>query len=85
MEGMYFRFSRKWGRKEDWGKNQREECLFSRMRLGNTKLSASVHLIWKHPTGNCDACNQKESVEHVLLVCPQYSTERLLKEYATVC
>lgn len=56
-------------------KNRREQCLFSRMRLGHTKLSASLHLIEKHPTGNCDACNHKETVEHVILICPKYSTD----------
>ncbi len=30
----------------------------------------------KHDTGRCEFCGQEESVEHVILYCQKYETER---------
>jgi len=47
--------------------------MFSRIRLGHTRLNASLH-IGKHPTGNCEICSQSETV---LFECTKYSNQRL--------
>ncbi len=50
------------------GRNSRgrrkEDCVISRLRLGHTGLNSTLHIIRKHPTGLCDWCGVKETVEH---------------------
>ncbi len=58
------------------GKSRREEHLIR--RTGLTKLNSSLHLIRKHQSGNCDDCNEMETVDHVIFLCPKYSNERQL-------
>lgn len=37
---------------------------------------ALFFLMWKHPSGHCEQCDVRESVEHVLLQCKKNGTER---------
>ena len=49
--------------------NRKEEVMWSRLRIGHTKLNASLHLIGRHVNGLCRFCQETETVEHVLLSC----------------
>ena len=61
-------------------KNRRKEILITRLRLGKCRLNAYLYKLKKHPTGNCDICNQPETVEHFLLHC-QHQTFSSTQEY----
>ncbi len=58
------------------GKNRRDEIVISRMRFGHTRLNSTLYKMGKHDTGRCEFCGQEESVEHVILYCQKYETER---------
>lgn len=57
--------------------------IISRLRLGHSGLNSTMHVIGKHPTGLCDWCGIRETVEHVLIKCNRYSEERakLIEEF----
>lgn len=57
-------------------RSRREEAVLTRLRIGHTGLNKTLHMIGKHPTGNCELCGEVESVEHVLIWCPAYEEER---------
>ena len=44
-----------------------------RLQTGHSRLNYHSHRIGKHPTGLCEACKVPESVQHFLLLCPNYS------------
>lgn len=58
------------------GRSPREEMLVSRLRMGHTGLSTTLHRIGKHPTGLCTECNVQETVKHILLDCKKYEEDR---------
>ncbi len=58
------------------GKTRRDEIVISRMRFGHTRLNSTLYKMGKHDTGRCEFCGQEESVEHVILYCQKYETER---------
>ncbi len=58
------------------GKNRRDEIVISRMRFGHTRLNSTLYKMGKHDMGRCEFCGQEESVEHVILYCQKYETER---------
>jgi len=72
-----FKIQQKVGEEKTLGNSRREQEMFSRIRLGHTRLNSSLHTIGKHPTGNCEICNQSETVEHALFECTKYSNQRL--------
>ena len=41
-----------------------------------------LHLIGKHPNGNCDGCQQSETIHHVFYSCPEYNRQRLILKTA---
>ncbi len=43
---------------------------------GHIGLNSTLHMIGKHPTGLCDWCGVRETVEHVLIQCNGYTEER---------
>ena len=49
--------------------NRRKEVVWTRLRLGHTRLHSTLHKIGRHPTGLCDYCQEQETVEHVILYC----------------
>jgi len=58
-------------------RNRREDTIISRIRIGHTRLNHSLFKIRKHNTGKCNYCDQDETIEHVLIKCEKYVTERL--------
>ncbi len=51
------------GRMVGW--KRREENIITRLRIGHTGLSHTLHKIDKNPSGKCKHCSQSETVEHV--------------------
>ena len=76
QEDIYITFKYILGRRDDRGRNRREEAIFPRLRIGHTGINKTLHIIGKHPTGRCIHCDQHESVQHVLLDCRGYEMER---------
>ena len=74
QEDIFITFKGGDGRKV--GFKRREENVISRMRIGHTGLNHTLSRIGKHPTGKCIHRSQPETVEHVLLRCRKYSTQR---------
>lgn len=58
--------------------SRREYIIFTRLRMGHTSLNANNYIIGKHNTGLCDGCQERETVEHVLMTCVKYQQERIL-------
>ena len=50
--------------------------------MGHSGLNSSLHLIGKHPNGNCDGCQQPETIHHVFFSCPDYNRQRLILKTA---
>jgi len=50
----------------------------NRLRTGHSKLNSTLRIMGKHPTGFCEDCQTPEKVEHVIVNCRKYETE---KEY----
>ena len=60
-----------WTVKREW------EILFHRLRLGKCRLlNFYLYSIGKHPNGNCDVCYVQDTVEHFILECKKYDTQR---------
>ena len=57
------------------GRNQREEIILTRLRIGHTGLKHTLSKIRKHPTGLCSQCTQPETVQHILLEGSKYRDE----------
>ncbi|XDV19448.1 hypothetical protein PO909_024918 [Leuciscus waleckii] len=58
------------------GRNRKEEVIMTRMRLGHSRLNASLFIIGVHETGLCENCGEKETVEHVIYNCKRFDEER---------
>ncbi len=71
---MVLQNSKESRRDEKCRENRRDEIVISRMRFGHTSLNSTLN--GKHDTGRCDFFEQEESVEHVILCCQKYKTER---------
>ncbi|KAI2663026.1 Gag-Pol polyprotein [Labeo rohita] len=56
--------------------SRKDDCVLSRLRLGHTGLNSTLNIIGKHPTGLCDWCGIRETVEHVLIQCNRYTEDR---------
>ena len=56
---------------------RKEEGIYTRMRIGHTRLNKTLQLIGKHNTGNCKICNVPETVEHVFMMCRKFNRERV--------
>ena len=54
-------------------KNQKMERVITRLRLGHCHVNLYRFKLKFHQTGNCDHCQVPETVEHLLLKCPEYS------------
>ena len=69
--------------KPKWGKSHYQghgyiDTLRKRMRSGRSGLNEQLRHARVHPTGLCPYCpNKKEDVDHFLLFCPKYASERL--------
>lgn len=49
------------------GNYRKEEEVFSRLRLGNTRLKSTLFKMGKCTSDKCDVCNVTENVEHVIM------------------
>ncbi|XP_055499259.1 uncharacterized protein LOC129701820 isoform X1 [Leucoraja erinacea] len=58
------------------GGNRREQVVLTRLRIGHTHLNSTLKILGKHPTGLREECHQPETVEHALIACRRYETER---------
>lgn len=58
------------------GRNRKEQVILSRLRMGHSNLNSTLHTMGKHPTGLCNYCQEKETVEHILISCGKYNQER---------
>ncbi len=47
-----------------------------RLRLGHCSLNKTLKMIGKHQTGLCEGCQEEESVEHIIMTCKRYETQR---------
>ena len=57
-------------------RNRREEIIMTRLRVGHTYLNDTLHLIGKKSNNKSEGCGEKENVEHVLMNCRTYESER---------
>ncbi|KAF7644735.1 hypothetical protein LDENG_00216660 [Lucifuga dentata] len=58
------------------GRNQRDETDIWRLRFGHTGLNISLFKIGNHNSGRRSYCYVDETIEHVMIECPQYTEER---------
>ncbi|CAJ1048534.1 hypothetical protein ANANG_G00129960%2C partial [Xyrichtys novacula] len=72
----FYRIQSQVGGGRVFGRSRKEEVAITRLRLGHTGLNSTLKIIGKHPTGNCRSCNLQETVEHVLMECREYESER---------
>ncbi len=63
------------GRGRNSSGRRKDNCIISRLRLGQTGLNSTLQVMGKHPSGLCE-CGSRETVEHVLIHCDKYSEER---------
>lgn len=50
--------------------------MLTRLRLGHCGLNKTLKMVGKHQTGLCERCQEEETVEHVVLSCRAYGTQR---------
>ena len=72
----FYKTQNKVGETRNQGGNGKEQVTLSGLRIWHCQLNGTLHIIGKHPTGNCDMCQVKESVEHVFMSCPKYELNR---------
>nr|XP_023013900.1 uncharacterized protein LOC111503745 [Leptinotarsa decemlineata] len=61
-----------------WGilpMNRKSQVLITRLRLGHTNLT-HAYLMKKEPEPMCYICDMKQTIEHILIDCPQFEQER---------
>lgn len=58
------------------GKCRRDEVVFSRLRFGHMGLKSTLYLMTKCVSDKCEVCNVPENVEHVIMKCSKYESER---------
>ncbi|XP_013870655.1 uncharacterized protein LOC106522257 [Austrofundulus limnaeus] len=71
-----FKIQQNVGKMEIIGGNRKEQVILTRLRLGHTGLNKTLHLLGKHPTGNCECDKGMETVEHVVIHCEKYNNSR---------
>ena len=54
---------------------RRDEKIYTRLRLGHSRLTHS-YLIERKPPPPCYDCNEQLSIKHILITCPSIHTER---------
>lgn len=59
-----------------WASTRKEQVLLTRVRCDQLRLNQNLFKQGKQPTGQCDYCQNKEDVPHVLFHCPLYLDER---------
>ena len=62
------------------GANTKEEVIITRLRTGHSNLYSTLNIIGKHPTGICKHYQLPETMEHVIISCNKYISERKIME-----
>lgn len=62
--------------------NRREEKIVARLRLGHTRLTHS-YIIDRDAPPICDECDERLTVEHILIICPKFQVQR--RKLRAVC
>ena len=57
--------------------NRKDATLLSQLRTGKYRLNSYLATITVVPSSNCDAYNVPETIEHYLLHCRRWSTQRI--------
>ncbi|KOC61417.1 hypothetical protein WH47_06584, partial [Habropoda laboriosa] len=55
---------------------RKDQVKLTRIRIGHTNWSHS-HLIIKKEPNNCDICGIQNSIDHILITCPEYNMKRI--------
>ncbi len=50
--------------------------MMTRLSLGHCSLNKTLKMIGNHQTGLCEGCRDEESVEHIIMTCKIYETQR---------
>ena len=61
-------------------KARRAEVLITRLRLGIYNLNKQLKKYKKHPTGNCDLCDQPEDIQHFLIECRSHLAKEIKRK-----
>jgi len=52
--------------------------IITRLRIGHTGLNHNLNLLGKHETVLSINCDRREMLEHILIECEAYRTERIV-------
>lgn len=52
------------------------ETVFAKLRVGHANVSEHMYRVGKRDTPHCMHCTRVETIEHFLLICPQYDGHR---------
>ena len=68
-----------WGtRKYDNKTDRKTEVIITRLRVGKTLLNKHAHKINRSNTPNCIHCNTEETIDHFILHCHRYYSQRVI-------
>ena len=59
-----------------------EQVVITRLRIGHCKLNGTLRMLGKHPTGQCDECQEEETVSHIFMSCRKCIKERQELKYS---
>jgi hypothetical protein len=63
---------------EKWRwKTRKAQVVAFKLRLNACNLNSGLFIIGHHNTGNCDICNEKETVDHLLIECQSALTQEI--------
>ena len=57
---------------------RKEEKIIHRLRTGIMGLNVDQNKMGRHENGHCNHCPEAETVEHLLVTCPQYTIPRAM-------
>ena len=57
-------------------KSRRMESIVARLRIGHVGVRSHLKRFNMSETGECDRCDEEETVEHFLMICPTYGLQR---------
>lgn len=69
---LYIRYRAKWETTEG-GRSG-----FIRLGIGHSNLNSKLHILGRHDNGMCRECQERETVERVLMSCMKYNSERVV-------
>ena len=60
----------------DTNLKRKDEITIHRLRLGRCSMNYYLFLMGKHHSGLCDVCLVQETIRHVFIECPKYTSQR---------